>query len=207
LPVLPGMSQCGRAFRSLSLSRRPAILLAAAALATAAFAPAGQPDPSRRPNFMTADVDFAMRELCFPWVKGEASVEALADRQGIVEDRSRPAWAAGATAWWVGRPIMTVAMGLAPGGVRTCTVRVERGDTVKLRAALDGAMAAWRVPVAAAAHNYSPGAYDRRELLCGPKDGPHDTLLISTGGERKSVAMMLTLMTEPERSRRCDTAE
>ena len=187
--------------------RTPAIAaLLAAALALAAFAPAGQPDPKRRPGMITADVDFAMRELCFPWVKGEGTVEALADRQGIVEDRSGPAWAAGARAWWVGRPILTVAMGFAPGGARTCTLRVERGDAVKLRAALDGAMAGWRTTMVPAAGQIPARGYADREVLCAPKDGPQDTLLISTGGRGAPVAMMVTLMALETRARRCDIA-
>jgi len=181
--------------------------LALAALALAAFAPAGQPDPNRRPNFVTPDIDFAMRELCFPWVKGEAGVEALVDRQGIVEDKSGPAWAAGAKAWWVGRPILTVVMGQAPSGAKTCTLRVKRGDAVKLRAALDAAMADWRVPFTPSARGFLPGAYGSREVLCGPKAGPQDTLMISTGAPGTPVAMMVTLMAMDRRDGRCDKAE
>jgi hypothetical protein len=50
--------------------RAACIVLAAAALALAGFAPAGQPNPKRLPALIgPADVHFAMTELCFPWVR------------------------------------------------------------------------------------------------------------------------------------------
>lgn len=187
---------------------RPITLsVALAALALAAFAPAGQPDPKRRPNVLTPDIDFAMRELCFPWVKGEGTVEALTDRQGIVEDKAKRGARMPGRVWWVGSARLDVILGETPSGHRSCTVRATAGDPVKLRAALDGAMAGWRVPLTPSVHRFGAGAYASREVLCAPKDGPQDSLMISTGGPRAPVPLMLTLMTGEARDRRCDTAE
>ena len=181
------------------------VTLALAALALAAFAPPGQPDPKRRPNLMTPDLDFAVKELCAPWLAGTAAAEALADRQGVVEDRKAP-WAAGGRAWWVGSPALTVALGEAPGGARVCTLRVTRGDPVKLRGALDAALAGWRTTFTPAARGVPPGAYAAREVLCAPPAGPHDTVRLSTGAKGAPVPMMVTIMALETREARCDPA-
>lgn len=177
------------------------------ALALAAFAPAGQPDAKRRPNLLTPDVDFAMEELCFPWVRGDATVEALTGRQGVVEDKAKRGMAMPGRAWWVGSASLGVVLGETPKGGRSCTVRITGGDPGKLRAALDGAMAGWRVPLTASVHRFPAGAYASRDVLCAPKEGPQDSLMISTARPGAPVRMMLTLMTGEARDRRCDTAE
>ncbi len=187
--------------------RLTAAALILAALALAAFAPPGQPDPKRRPNVITPDIDFTMKELCYPWVKGEGTVEALTDRQGIVENRGKDPFAGGARAWWVGSARLDVILGETPSGHRSCTVRASAGDPVKLRAALDGAMAGWRVPLTPSVHRFGAGAYASRDVLCAPRDGPQDSLMVSTGRPRAPVPLMLTLMTGDTRDRRCDTAE
>lgn len=183
------------------------LTLAIAAVALAAFAPAGQPDPKRKPNLLTPDIDFAMKELCFPWVKGQGTVEALTDRQGIVENRRGAGFSGGARAWWVGSARLDVLLGETPSGHRSCTVRATAGDPVKLRGALDAVMAGWRLPLTPSVHRFGAGAYASRDVLCAPKDGPQDSLMISTGGPRAPVPLMLTLMTGEARDRRCDAAD
>lgn len=185
---------------------RPQLLLALAALAATAFAPAGQPDPRRYPDMMGVDLDFAVKELCAPWLAGGAEIAALTDRPGVVKAKTRPAWASGGEAFWVGNPDLMVALTTTPRGARTCTLRSTAGDPTKLRAALGKALAGWRVPLTPSVHIFPPGSYARRDVLCGPKGGPQDAVLISVGQPNSPVPLMVTVMTGMPRDARCDTA-
>lgn len=183
---------------------RPQVLLALAALAATAFAPAGQPDPKRNPNLLSVDLDFAVKELCAPWLAGTADIAALTDRPGVVKATSQPAWAAGGEAFWVGKPDLTVALAISPRGARTCTLRSTSGNPDKLRAALGKTLETWRVPLTPSVHKFPSGAYARRDVLCSPKDGLQDTVLISIGAPNGPVPLMATLMSNSPRDPRCD---
>jgi hypothetical protein len=185
---------------------RPQVLLALAALAATAFAPAGQPDPKRNPTMLSVDLDFAVKELCAPWLAATADVAALTDRPGVVRAPSQPAWAAGGEAYMVGSADLMVSMATSPRGAKTCTLRSTRGDPDKLRAALGKTLETWRVPLTPSVHKFPPGAYARRDVLCSPKEGLQDSVLISIGAPRGPVPLMVTLMTNSPRDPRCDAA-
>lgn len=188
---------------------RTPLLIALAALATTAFAP-GQPDPDRRPNALgsfqalgAVDVDFAMRELCFPYVLGEGQPSELTVRSGVFRLEKPPAWAKGRPTWWVGRRDLQVSMASTRNGGRACSVIVLDGDPAPHRAALDQAMTHWRTPLHPAAP-LAPGGFASREAFCAPATAPSDAQLIYTAKPKTRPMMMITLLTTPGRDPRCD---
>ena len=115
-----------------------------------------------------------------------------------------PAWAAGGEAYMVGNADLMVSMASSPRGAKTCTLRSTRGDPEKLRAVLGKALDNWPVRLSPSVHNFAPGAYARREVLCGPKDGPQVSVLISIGAPRAPVPLMVSVIGDAPRDPRCD---
>jgi hypothetical protein len=92
---------------------------------------------------------------------------------------------------------------------RGSTIRLADGNPERYREALDRRMAQWPATLRSGGYQYPPNQYERREFLCGPREGPHDTLLISTGRSSLGLgapSMMLTLARSDARNERCDGA-
>ena len=185
---------------------RPIVLAAVIGCALAGAAAAADawtgPDRKRTPALMRVDVDFAMTELCFPWISGDS--DPAKDRTGVIQRRMvNPA--VGSRMYFVGGANLVVTLERS-GSARSCTLLARAGDPAVLRAELDGAMARWPQAMTPGGYQYPANAYARRELFCAPPAGPHDGLLVSTGRPNDSGTprMMVTLMRSAERSPRCD---
>lgn len=163
------------------------------------------PDPKRVPNLLNpADVDYALSEVCFPYLTG-ADPAALEKRAGVVKHRRHEAWKRGAQAYFVGSGSQTTVLEGGPDG-RRCTVWARAGDPQKQKNAVLERLATWPTPLASAAFQYPPNNYAERLFLCGPSGGPHDTALISVGGRRgqRTDSLVVTVTRSPARSARCD---
>jgi hypothetical protein len=160
------------------------------------------PDRSRTPKMMQPDVDFAMTELCFPWILGDP--DPARGRTGVVARPGEDLPEDAGRSFFVGRGGVMVNL-VSSDDARNCTVLVRDGDPAKLRAELGAAMARWPQAMTPGGYQYPPNAYASRELLCSPAAGPHDGLLVSVGKPGgKTPAMVVTLMRTDKRSERCD---
>lgn len=190
--------------RNMSIRRNAIIVCIMAAMASVAFAePWAGPDPTRRPKMLGAgDIDFAVAELCFPYVLRNAEVAAITDRPLVVRMPFPPPFAVGSDAFMVGRAGTIVSFRDTPEG-RACTVAVNDGDPERLRETL-GERLKQMPPLTLAARQLPANQYARRESFCGPPEPPHYGVLISTGGARRQAKLMVTIYRSPVRDRRCD---
>lgn len=177
-----------------------------AAMVSAAFAePWTGPDPARRPKMLGAgDIDFAIAELCFPYVLRDAAVAAITDRPLVVRMPYPPPFAAGSDAFMVGRA-GTVASFRDTPNARTCTVAINDGDPETLRGILAERLKQMP-PLTLAAQQLPPGQYARRESFCGPAEAPHYGVVISTDGAQRQAKLIVTIYRAPVRDPRCDPA-
>jgi hypothetical protein len=175
-----------------------------AAMVSAALAePWTGPDPARRPKMLGAgDIDFAIAELCFPYVLQSAEVAAITDRPLVVRMPYPPPFAAGSDAFMVGRAGTVASFRNTPQG-RTCTVAINDGDPETLRAALGERLK--QMPALTLAARQLPAVqYARRETFCGPAEAPHYGVVISTDGARRQAKLIVTIYRSPVRDPRCD---
>jgi hypothetical protein len=185
-----------------------AILAASLSLSASALAePWSGPDPARRPDRIGAgDIDFAVAEICFPFVLQNASIDAVTDRPFVLRMDRPPEFARGATAFIVGQADVIVALRDETGS-RSCTVRIRDGNAQRYREILGRRLAQMPVPLTPAARQIDPNEYAAREVLCGPPGPPHDGVLISVGGKsRRTPSLMVTIVRSATRSARCDAA-
>lgn len=182
------------------------ISILAAALALCASAAADTwtgPDLERRPDRIgQGDLDFALSEMCFPYLLQNADIAVIAERVGVIAAAPQE-WAVGARAFYAGQADVVVALRETETG-RECIVRVNDGNEERYSETLTQRLAQWPTPLTRAAEQIAPNQYVSRELLCGPADGPQDTALISIGGRNGMPSAMVTLARSQTRERRCN---
>lgn len=188
----------------MSIKRNIIVVCMMAAMASVAVAePWTGPDPARRPKMLGAgDIDFAVAELCFPYVLQNAEVAAITDRPLVVRMPYPPPFAVGSDAFMVGRTATIASFRDTPTG-RTCTVAVNDGDPERLRETL-GERLKQMPALTLAARQVPPNQYARRETFCGPPEPPHYGVLISTGGAPRQAKLMVTIYRSTVRDPRCD---
>lgn len=179
-------------------------VLALATVPSTAAEPWTGADPSRRPRMLGAgDIDFAVAELCFPFIVQNADVATITVRPLVVRMPRPPAFAAESGGWMVGKASTVVAFIERDGG-RTCTISIEDGDPDELRAALQVRLDQL-APMTPAARQLPPNTYARREVRCGPPSAPHYAVLISTKSlQRRGPKIMVSLQRSAARNPGCD---
>ena len=180
-----------------------------AAICVFAAAPAASaqtwegPNPDRTPRaFGQGDVDFALAELCFPFLLQDANGDALARERNLETAFGTQDWAGGDRAYLVGQADVMVAFDEARDG-RACTLIIRSGNPDRYRAAITTRMATWPVPLTPAAREPSRAGFATRTLLCGPEEGPHDIVMISVGGVNGTPPVLMTLARLAERNDSC----
>lgn len=182
-----------------------------AVLATAAFSEPWQgSQPSRRPEVRgLPDLDFAISELCFPYLVDQSPVASIVARPLVerVPNLSKSASHRGTFA--VGRPDIVVEFWEHEArfdriASRDCSVTVKSGDREMLHALLESRLKQL-ARFSPAARQPPPSRSAKMQDFCSPPDGPQFFVNIGVGRPRTGVPnLMVTISRDARRSRFCD---
>jgi len=149
-------------------------------------------DAARQPAG-SRDVDFALGEVCYPYLLDNASLEAVSARPGYRVQKPSNSLNVGSvlTISIGGRDLSVLVEQVA--GYRTCSVSINGGDNDVLHAAVLARLAEWPVGFVPARGGFSAGP-PRVEELCGVSDvAPYDRVKFYEDSTAGHVRFTVTL--------------
>lgn len=160
-------------------------------------------DLDRRPRiFGQGDVDFALSELCYPFILQGADPVELVRQRRLPRGFGSRGWSGGQPFYLVGQADVWVSFDTTQPGMRSCSIRIGSGDVERYRTDIEARLTTWPTPLSLAGYQYPPNTYASRTFLCGPVEGPHDTVLLSLGAP--AIALTMTIARLDQRTERCD---
>lgn len=160
------------------------------------------PDPERQPRrFGQGDIDFALSELCFPFILQNADPAELVRQRRLPQGFGDRGWAGGQPFYLVGQADVWVSFNFSPLEL-SCSISIAAGDVNQYRAAIEARLATSPAPFTLSPYRHPPRNFAERLTYCGPANGPHYQVLISLGARHR--AAIVTIAQFPNRDPRCD---
>lgn len=161
------------------------------------------PDLERRPRIMgQGDIDFALSELCFPYILQGVNSDELVARYHLPRGFGSRAWAGGQPFYLVGQADVFVSFNFSPLEF-TCSVRIGSGNVEEYRTAIEARLATWPTPLILSTRPQPLGGFQEQLLYCSAPGGENQVVLVSLGGGRR-VAAWVTVGRFASRPTQCD---
>lgn len=182
-----------------------ALFLVVVIAAPVALAQTGKwtgPDASRAPR-KGGDFEFALSEVCFPFVSGQQTIDQIGARQNIKINKAK----SGAGGVVMIRNEMTVLLGESADGARSCSTEYSGGDLAQTVATIRARLAQWPAGLTLAKGQRTDTNFFAYEHYCSPAEGVQDHAEIVAGGSLKALKKRtsLTLSRGGQRSVSCDS--
>lgn len=157
------------------------------------------PNADRKPRLGTTEVDFAIEELCFPYLIANLPSDQIVSRPGVIALNRQEGL------YWVGNPRLVVKLS-ENGPVRTCEVNARRGDASQFETDFRQSISKMSMSKAIG-YSYGAGAYRARELWCGPRTAaPIEVLVSFDAFNYRQPRLIASFHNNPNRDARCDSA-